>query len=64
MRYQEQQAKLETLISENKTFSDKIGSQEDEIKKFRRQIKNYQDQEKILQEYRERVTGLEEGIEW
>ena len=55
---------METLISENKTFSDKIGSQEEEIKKFRRQIKNYQDQEKILQEYRERVTGLEEGIEW
>ena len=64
MRYNEQQTKLETLVQENRTLTDKINEQEDELKKVKRQIKSNQDFEKIIKDYRERFTNLEEGLEW
>lgn len=36
MRLNEQQQKLETLIAENKTFLEKISTQEDEMRKLKK----------------------------
>ncbi len=45
LRLSDQKGKLENLISENKTYRERISEQDDHTKKLNKQLKSFQGQE-------------------
>ena len=61
LRLSDQKGKLENLISENKTYRERISEQDDQTKKLNKHLKSFQGQEEQLQQARGRVTSLQEA---
>ena len=61
LKLSDQRSKLENLIAENKTYRERIVSQEEELKKQNKRLKSFLEQEQQLEQARGRITSLQES---
>lgn len=61
LKLNDQRSKLENLIAENKTYRERIVSQEEELKKQNKRLKSFLEQEQQLEQARGRITSLQES---